>query len=301
MSEILVTGAGGQLGSVLMRVLEEQRRSAHGLCSPSGPRPDVGKVFAADLCEPRSYEDRLFSLDPKVIIHLAAVSQIAQAYDDPDLARQVNVEATVQLLRFADALGARFIYASSDLVFDGEAAPYDEAAATEPLSFYGRTKLEAECHVLAYRRGLCVRLPLMYGFAEAQRAPAFFETLVNALRAGRSVKLFEDEVRTPLWLDDAARACVSLADSEHKGVMHAGGPERLSRYAMGEQVAQALGVSASLLERSRRADVATPEPRARDVSLDSSRYAQAFGAAPGRSLRQALPELLARRGSRALS
>ncbi len=263
--------------------------------------PNVGKVFAADLCEPSSFEARLFAQAPKLIVHLAAVSQIAAAYEDPEHARQVNVDATVQLLRFADALGARFVYASTDLVFDGESAPYDESAATEPLSFYGRTKLEAECHVMAYKRGLCVRLPLMYGLCEAPRAPGFFEALVASLRAGRSVALFEDEVRTPLWFDDAAHALVRLGDSELTGVVHAGGPERLSRWQMGQAVANALGAPEQLLTRTQRAAAAAPEPRARDVSLDSSRYERAFAVAPGRRMAEALPELLTRRGSAALS
>jgi dTDP-4-dehydrorhamnose reductase len=284
-----------------MRVLSEERRDAVGVISNAGPRPQVGKVFAADLCDFRGYQERIFALAPKVIVHLAAVSQISEAYSDPDHAREVNVETTRSLLRAADALGARFIYASTDLVFDGEAAPYNEDAAAEPVSFYGRTKLEAECHVLGYRRGLCVRLPLLYGLPEATRAPSFFEQLLASLRAGQSVSLFDDEVRTPLWLDDAAHACLKLADSQLRGVIHAGGPERLSRYEMGERVAQALGAPNHLLTRVSRTAHAGAEPRARDVSLDSSRYQKQFGAAPGRTLQQALPEILSPRHFRHLS
>ncbi len=304
MTELFVTGAGGMLGSVLMRVLAEQRRTSIGTVSERGPRPFVGqagKIWPLDLCDPGSYRDRLFALAPKTIVHLAAVSQIAQAYDDPDLARAVNVDATVRLLGIAKALGARFVYASTDLVFDGEHAPYDEDATTEPCSLYGRSKLEAECHVLTYARGLVLRLPLMYGLPDSTRAPSFFQQLMAALREGRSLPLFVDEVRSPLWLDDAAHACIKLADSALTGVIHAGGPERLSRYELGQQLARALGVDEGLLRAARQADVSFPEPRPRDVSLDSTRYRKHFGSEPGRPLREALQKILAQAPSPLLS
>jgi dTDP-4-dehydrorhamnose reductase len=301
MIDLLITGAGGALGSVLMRVLEEQHRAGIGVVSRGGPRPSVGKVIAAELTDPNSYRDVLFSLAPKVIVHLAGVTQIAAAYADPERARTVNVQVTVELLRFAQATGARFLFASTDLVFDGEHAPYDEDAATEPLSIYGRTKLEAECYVLTYKRGLVVRLPLMYGFPEAPRAPTFFETLVASLQRGERARLFVDELRSVLWLDDAARALLALADSELSGVVHCGGPERLSRFALGEHVVRALGVSRDLLVPTQLADATFPEPRARDVSLDSSRYRAGIGTEPGRRIGETLPILLARRASPLLS
>ncbi|HEX2678876.1 MAG TPA: SDR family oxidoreductase [Polyangiales bacterium] len=301
MTELLVTGAGGALGSVLMRVLEEQLRTGLGMVSPSGPRPHVGKVFVGDLSDARTYQDRVLSAAPATIVHAAAISQVAAVYADPERARTVNVDATARLLSLARATGARFVYLSTDLVFDGESAPYDEDATTEPCSLYGRTKLEAECHVLTYKRGLVVRLPLLYGEPEVSRAPTFFQSMLAALREGRPVTLFSDELRTPLWLDDAARACVQLALSDVTGVIHAGGPERISRLAMGEQLVRALGADPALLRPSLRAEVPAPEPRPRDVSLDSGKFLRQFGAAPGRSFAEALPMLLQHPASRLLS
>jgi dTDP-4-dehydrorhamnose reductase len=76
--------------------------------------------------------------------------------------------------------------------------------------------------------------------------------------------------------------------------MHLGGPERLSRFEMGALMAAAAGAPPHLVEPGSQAEMASPEPRARDVSLDSSRYAAAFGEPPGRPLREALRELLSR-------
>ncbi|HKU43356.1 MAG TPA: SDR family oxidoreductase [Polyangiales bacterium] len=301
MTDFLVTGAGGALGSVLMRELTRLGRSSWGVISPHGPAPFSGQVWNADLCDPRTFRERLLALTPKVIVHLAAVPSPNAAYRDPEYARKLNVESTAVLVAYAERLGARFLFASTDLVFDGEAAPYDEDATPEPLSIYGRTKLEAECHVLTYRRGVVLRFPLLYGMPEVSRKATFFEAMLDALRAGQALRLFTDEVRTPLWLDDAARACVRIADSELRGVVHLGGPERLSRFEMGQRVARAIGASPSLLHEASRADVGEAEPRARDTSLDNARYVAQFGEAPGRSLHAALPLLLAHRPNPDLS
>ena len=301
MIEWLVTGAGGALGSVLMRMLSEQRKAAEGFISEHGPAPHVGKVTRVDLTDPRTYRERLFALAPRVIVHLAGISTIASAYADPERARAINVEATAQLVAYSQALGARLLFASTDLVFDGEAAPYREDAAPEPGTIYGLTKLEAECHVLTHKRGLVLRLPLLYGLPDVERAPTFFENLVSSLRSGKQVSLFEDEWRTPLWLDDAARACLTLGESELAGVVHVGGPERLSRFEMGERVAEALGADAALLRANRRSQLQAPEPRARDVSLDNARYRAEIGAPPGLPMRESLPLAFAHGPSRLLS
>lgn len=301
MTDFVVTGSGGAFGSVLMRELTKRGRPTEGLVSPLGPVPFTGQTWSADLLDARTYRERLLALAPKVIVHLGAVASPSEAYADPERARKVNVESTTILLALAEKCGARFLYASTDLVFDGEEAPYDEDDAPEPASVYGRTKLEAEAHVFTYKRALAIRFPLMYGFPDASRRPTFFESMIGDLRAQKPVRLFTDEFRTPLWLDDAARACIALADSELRGVVHVGGPERLSRFEMGERVAAAIDAPVSLLEPVSRRDFTSPEPRVRDVSLVSQRYAAQFGAPPGRPMHEAMSLLLAQPPNRLLS
>jgi len=301
MIDCLVTGAGGALGSVLLRMLNEQHRHTYGVTSTHGPAPDVGRVLRAELTDPRSYRDRVFALAPRVVVHLAAISRQGDALRDPERARAVNVEATAALVELCAEMGSRLIYVSTDMVFDGEHAPYKESDTTEPGTYYGRTKLEGECYVLAYAKSVVLRLPLLYGLPEVSREPTFFESTLRALKTGTPIKLFEDEFRTPLWLEDAAHACCELADVEITGVLHAGGPERLSRLEMGRLLAAAVGCSDAPLVAARRSDIEGPEPRPHDLSLDSSRYVAHFGAHPGRDMRSALPSLLARGPHRLLS
>jgi dTDP-4-dehydrorhamnose reductase len=228
---------------------------------------------------------------PSAVIHAAALARIADCVREPERARSVNALATARLAELCAAAGARLVFVSTDLVFDGEGAPYRESDEPAPLSAYGRAKAEGERAVLAHAGHCVARLSLLYGPSLAGR-PSFFDKQVSALRAGRPVKLFTDEWRTPLDLPTAARALLELAGNEVSGVLHLGGPERLSRHELGLLLAEALGADAALITPARRQDVPAAEPRPRDTSLDSSRWRGLFPALPWPGCREALRGML---------
>ncbi|HVW28838.1 MAG TPA: SDR family oxidoreductase [Polyangiaceae bacterium] len=282
----LVTGVSGQLGSVLLKQLIDARLPAFGVASPRGPLPSFGDTERVELTDDGALEAIVARLRPRFIVHAAAVAAVATAHADPDRARRVNVDATSVLCRAGARSGARVVYVSTDMVFDGENAPYDEDATPSPLSDYGRSKLLGERAALA-EGALVARLPLMYGLPAVERNTTFVEQ-VKLLRQRKPLRLFHDEFRSPLWLEDAASSLVRVAQSDLSGRLHVGGPERLSRLEMGELLVGALGVPRPDIESVGRNDVASSEPRARDLSLSSKRYAEAFGVAPGRTMREAL-------------
>lgn len=285
-----VTGAGGQVGSVLLRRLARAGAAALGVVSPTGSRPEVGEIIALDLLDGASVRVALERFQPTCIVHAAAISSMAAVYAGPERAAQVNVEVTRGLAAWASARACRFVLLSTDMVFDGEHAPYDERSEPIPGTRYGQSKLAAERTLAALAGCLVLRLPLLYGLPAVARETTF-RAQVRALQRGEPLRLFVDEYRTPLWLEDAAEAIELAGGAEHTGVLHVGGPERLSRAEFGEGLAVALGVSAAGIERVRRDDVRGPEPRPRDLSLTSSAFARAFGRAPGRPVRDALARI----------
>ena len=136
--------------------------------------------------------------------------------------------------------GTRLVFISTDLVFNGERGGYREEDEPAPLSVYGRSKRDAEAIVRASPNSVVVRLSLLYG-PSLNGCPSFFDEQTVALRTGRNVTLFTDEWRTPLDLPTAARALAALAAADATGLLHIGGPERLSRYEMGLRLASSLG------------------------------------------------------------
>jgi dTDP-4-dehydrorhamnose reductase len=282
---ILVTGASGQLGAYLLREL----RGTEGVSAWSGSTR--GQLFGIsfepiDLGDAVAVAAAFHRAQPDAVIHAAARAKVADCFRDPAAAERINAGGTATLAALAREAGARFVLVSTDLVFDGEHAPYREEDAPAPLSVYGKTKAEAEKAAQGMPRAVVARLSLLYGPSLSGR-PSFFDEQVRALHAGQPVRLFSDEWRTPLDLATAAQALLALVQSAVEGIIHIGGPERLSRLEMGRRLANFLGIDGNNLVAARRAE-AGGEPRPRDTSLDSTRWRGLFPAQPWPALDEAL-------------
>lgn len=282
---VLVTGATGQLGGYLLRELAG--RGDRVVAWAHGGSAKFSDVVArpVELTDASALDRAFAEAAPDVVIHAAAMAAVGDCARDPHRAEAVNVGGTAALSRRCAAAGARLVFVSTDLVFDGEGAPYAEFAEPSPLSVYGRTKVTAERIVLATGQ-VVVRVSLLYGPSLTGR-PGFFDTQVKSLRGGRPVRLFHDEWRTPLDLATAARALIAVAQSDLGGVFHVGGPERMSRLDMGRRLAAHLGVGLGAIEAVSRS-TATGEPRPRDTTLDSRRWRDSFPDQPWPTLEQAL-------------
>ncbi len=287
---LLITGASGHLGGYLLRQLSQA--GTPPIAWSGSRRTPLFEVplEPVDLAEPDLVAVAFRRARPDAVIHAAALSSVAECYQKPERARQVNVAGTTQLAELAAEAGCRLVFVSTDLVFDGERGGYREEDAPAPLSIYGRTKAAAEQAVLATPRGLVARVSLLFGPSLTGR-PSFFDQQLTALRQRQPLRLFEDEWRTPLSLVTAAQALVELAAADCTGILHVGGPERMSRLEMGQRLAASLGADESVLVPTRREQNPAPEPRPRDASLDSSRWRRLFPRAPWPAWSEALCEL----------
>ena len=288
---VLVTGASGQLGPYVIRrlVTNGQTVIAWGW---SCTRSLFGEtLWSVDLTDHGAAADAFTQAHPDVVVHAAAVSQVNQAYQDPERAQAVNVTATQLLVQLAAKQRARLIYLSTDMVFDGEHAPYSEQDPVQPVSVYGRTKLQAEQSALELDRSLILRLSLLFGPTLNDR-PKFFDQIVKSLRKNQAMELFTDEWRSVLGLPEAAAAIAAAVGSEARGLLHLGGPQRLSRYELGINIANVLGLDSSLAKPASRLQMRGPEPRPRDLSLNSTRWLSTFSNVDRPDLQSSLRQML---------
>lgn len=270
---LCLTGASGQLGSYILR---ECRRKGETVLAWSGQRQ--GELFGyplrpVDLSKPDVIATAFRDAQPDRVVHTAALALVSDCHREPQRAEKINTRGSAILAELSEQAKVPLVYVSTDMVFDGEQAPYREEDAAAPLSVYGRTKAEAERTVLAYPRNTVVRIPLLFGPTLIGR-PTFFDQQVLALRQGQRMTLFHDEWRTPLSLLTAARALLALTDP--LGLLHVGGPERLSRLEMGQRLAAFLGCDPTTIVSVSRNSVTAAEPRPADLSLDSSRWRSLF-------------------------
>ncbi len=265
MKPILVTGASGKLGAyVVSHLVKEQRPVVAWSGSTRGELCGIS-LQPVPLEDPDAVRQAFREANPSAVIHCGAISAISDVYRDEDRALKVNRDATELLGQLAE----RIVYTSTDLVFDGQDAPYAPQDPASPLSRYGHSKLAGESSLAGRPGASVVRVSLMHG--PCLRGPGgFFEQQRLSLEAGETSRLFEDEFRTPLAYDEAARGLVEIADLDHRGLLHFGGSERLSRLEMGTALARHLGFPEQLLEAISSSDINFPEPRPKDVSLNSA-------------------------------
>jgi dTDP-4-dehydrorhamnose reductase len=208
------------------------------------------------------------------------MGQANRCQERPEEARRVNAVLPGILGRLCRERGLRLVALSTDLVFAGDRALVREDDAPGPVSVYGRTKLDGERAVLAACPGAAVaRVALTLGRGHGARGTSS-ESIAWALRAGRHSRLFTDEYRTPVDPESVAEALSLLLVGGGSGLFHLGGLERLSRHGLGLRVARALGLPESGITACRQQDHVGPDPRAPDVSLDSTRARRDLGWTP---------------------
>lgn len=273
---LLLTGANGFLGRRLEPGLKAEYRIVGASRSAAGPG-----TAALDLASPSSIARVFDTVRPSVVLHCGAVADPDAAERDPGLARAVNADATRALARLCGGAKARLVQLSTDLVFDGEKGGYDEDDAPNPLSVYGRVKLEAEESCLTLCPGaLVLRVSSCYGRPLGGRS-CFVDQLHASLSAGRPVPGFVDQWRSSTAGDQLPEVVSRLLkDPDLEGVFHWGGADRATRFDMAVLFARVFGFDETLVHPSRAADQRFLAPRPRDASLDSSRLAAAIGLAP---------------------
>jgi dTDP-4-dehydrorhamnose reductase len=289
-SRVLLTGASGFVGCNLARYLRDDFE-VYGTYHHSQPPSAEDRFIKVDVASRASVQQVLDRVKPQAVIHAAAVADVDSCERNPGICSQVNVKGTETIVEAASSAGARFIFFSTDLVFNGEKGDYSEGDEPDPTTLYGATKREAEKLVLeAADRAVVLRLALMYG-KSGYSGTGFVHRLVESLKAGKLFKLFTDQYRTPLYLRDLAQVLsMVLLDEDLRGLYHLGGPERVSRWEFGQALAEVFGFREELLLPIRMEDLPGMVSRPRDCSLNSGRICERLKLEP-RGIREGLQRL----------
>lgn len=272
MERVLVTGASGFLGAYVVPRLVEAGCAVTGTFCGNADRAErlSVNVEPLDLADLEALNRLLARVQPHRVVHAGAMADVRVCEADPQRAERVNAEATGTIAAWCSKHQARMVFISTDQVFDGERGMYRETDDAQPLHVYGSTKLMGERLVQAQcPHGVSVRLALMYGQSPSGTRSAT-EMVLRTLERSERPRLFTDEMRMPIHVEDAADAVVELTLSDWSGVIHLAGDEAISRYDLGVAVADAWGFGRESVEGLRQSDVELHPRRPRDLTLDSS-------------------------------
>jgi dTDP-4-dehydrorhamnose reductase len=243
---ILLTGATGFVGAHLGEALA-QSHDVLGIAWSSSRRPDF-ETLRADLTEPDAARSLLRDFLADLVIHAAAISRVIDCEAQPSRAEELNVHCTKRLAEQSAATGARLFFFSSDMIFPGDTGYYTEQDNPSPRNVYGWTKLRAEKAVLeANSRNLVIRLNLVVGKAVGL-GTSFTDRILADIQTNGKAALFEDQFRSPIHVRSVVSAVRALLKREISGILHLGGPQRLSRAEIGKALFRATGIEERKLQ-----------------------------------------------------
>ncbi len=219
---IVLTGANGQLGYELQRVLS-------GADLILADQPDF------ELTDP-AVGEKIAAQRPEVVIHAGSYTDVDGCERDPDTAFQVNAQGTRRVAEGAVKAGARLVYISTDYVFDGKKDdPYTESDPVNPLNIYGKSKLMGEREALATcPNTLILRTSWLYGL----HGKNFVKTILQLAATWPEISVVDDQRGSPTYARDLAQVIVELVRREVVGLVHVGGEGEASWYEFARAILQ---------------------------------------------------------------
>jgi|AntDeeMetageno50_2_1112565.scaffolds.fasta_scaffold01097_4 dTDP-4-dehydrorhamnose reductase len=243
-TDVLVTGASGFLGTKLVETLS----SSFSVEGTYHTRPDAGADHCIDLRSPDRIDELLRTVNPDTVVHNAAIVDVAACEAQKESAWETNVTATRRIVDYCTDTETRLVYISTDYVFDGENGPYRPESITEPVNFYGVTKLISETIVRnRLDGGAVVRPTIMYGYNDKQDKTTFVTQLIEGLTAGGSISADDNRQKYPVLIDDVAELVIQIIQKDAEGIFHASGQNQVTRYEWGQKVTDVFDLDDSLL------------------------------------------------------
>lgn len=279
MHTVLITGANGFIGNYLTRLLADSYKvvaTAKGDCRCSFNKASI--VYEEmDITDPASVHTVFNKYHPHYVVHCAAISKPDECEQNKEDAYLVNVTATQYLLNCAAEYRSHFIFLSTDFIFDGIKGMYQEDEPAAPVNYYGQTKLLAEALVKNYAfKWNIVRTVLAYG-APMPGRDNIISIVVKSLKEGKTVKIFDDQVRTPTYVEDLTSGIKQIIDRGGEGIYHLSGKEVYTPYQMAIAAANYVGLDAELIQKATETTFSQPAKRPLKTGLNIKKAERELG------------------------
>jgi dTDP-4-dehydrorhamnose reductase len=275
--KVLVLGAGGQLGTELVRA-----------CNEAGDETEAATRTEVDISDGARLREVVRALQPQMVFNAAAYTAVDGAESDTERAELINGRAVGRLAQVCRDLVVPLVHFSTDYVFDGAARePIPEDAVPAPISAYGRTKRQGEVALLGSGAdAYLVRSSWIYGF----QGTNFVKTVLRVSREKGEMSVVDDQVGSPTWARDLAVASRRLVEAGPPGIYHLTNSGDCSWCEFAGAIVELAGVDA-LIRPISTADY--PAAAARPAySVLANRRWQELGQPPLRQWKEALAEFI---------
>lgn len=266
---VLITGGSGLLGAKLREVFEENKYDVYALFHS---KPITRKnYFQIDITQKDDVFHVLKKISPDVVVHTAAYTNVDGCEKDKGTAFAVNVQGTENVASATEKLHAKFVYISTDYVFNGNKGRYKEEDATDPIDYYGVTKLEGEKSVTNVCSDFVIARPsVIYGAVKIN----FVTWAIDMLKKKKNFNIVNDQYVSPTFNGDLAEQLVALIDQDETGIFHTAGGERISRYDFVKSIADIFNFEETFINPIKMEDMNWIARRPKDSSLDVSKISK---------------------------
>jgi len=255
--KLFVLGIGGLTGSKFSEVARDDFE-IFGSYNFRDPKLSFVKSINFDLTNASKIEQVLEKIKPDVVINTTGINNVDYCEKHTEEAWKINVLAVREICKITKKMGIKLVQLSSDSVFDGNnQLPYVETDRTNPINYYGKTKLESENIVLENTDNVVVRASVLYGYllrniaeleSSSKKSINFGQWLINKLIAKEKVRIITDEYSSPIIADDFARSILHLVKHHAKGIFHSAPKLQITRYDFSIEIAKTLSLPLDLIE-----------------------------------------------------
>ncbi|RPD50113.1 SDR family oxidoreductase [Hymenobacter sediminis] len=283
--KVLVTGSNGLLGQKLIALLQQQPNveliaTSRGTNKLTALFPAV-RFVPLDVTNRQQVQQVLAQEKPTHLLHTAAMTNVDECELNQTECWLQNVTAVQHLVEACEQHHIHLLHVSTDFVFSGQEGPLTEDAVPAPVNYYGQSKLAAEQLVKQCRTPWTIlRTVLVYGVAHEYGRTNIVLWVRDSLRAGKHIKVVDDQFRTPTLAEDLAQGCWLAAQHSATGIFHISGREMLTPYQMALQTADFFQLDSSLIEQVNATSFTQPARRPARTGFIISKAEQELGYQP---------------------
>lgn len=262
--KVWITGATGLAGRAVTKVLKKSHEVL-----PTGFSRTGGDISKVDLTSEGDIRTFLEAHKPEAVIHLAAERKPDVCDHNQEQTKALNVAASKTLAKLCKEYNCWLLYFSTDYVFDGRNPPYYPHSQTNPLNFYGETKLAGELAVSEEHPASCIlRVPVLYGYVEDLDESAV-TSIAKGLLKTEAVETDHWAIRFPTLVDDLGLVIEKMLQKKPSGTYHFSGEEAMTKYEITKIMGEVLGKSSEHISGSESAPGGAPRPK--DCELDMTK------------------------------
>jgi dTDP-4-dehydrorhamnose reductase len=277
MDKLMVIGGSGLLGGRLAKLAKMEYEVVATYKGHSVEIPGC-RILSMDIRDFHRTESQILKEKPDVVVLSAAQRNVDFCEENQLEVWKINVEGAKNVAIASKKVQAKLIYLSTDLVFNGEKAQYEEEDETTPINYYGKTKLEGEREVAnACDDWAVARVSVLYDWNPFDHTFNFVCWVYNSLKEKKEISLFTDQFRNATYIKNACHALLDIHRKDEKGIFHVAGKTCVNRHEIGLTMAEVFEFDENLITTNTSDDSNWVAKRPKRCCLDTQKMEKILG------------------------